>query len=880
LRPVPDDAAPPERLVPSCRTRAEALRDLEAASTTQAPGLFLIADVDGFRQYNARHGFADGDALLRELGKRLARAGRAYYLGADTFAVLMDGSPLEVAGMLPAVLDALTLEQPEPVHCSFGVAVLPLEDPAGGTLALAEQRLEEQKRRGLVFADRVSEVLLAVMNAHQAELRTHAIEVAKLTDAVGHRLGLGISERSLARRTAELHDLGKLALGLDVLEKETTLSDTEWAAIRLHTIRGEELLRPIAALGTAAALVRSTHERFDGGGYPDGLSGEDIPFAARMVAACDAFHAMISDRPYARVRSHEEACAELEACAGTQFDPTVVGALVAEITDQRLLVGEALGGEADDRSLHGLARLHALLDSASLVEHPDELPRALEAVARVVGESLNFGAAVINLYRHEWDDFIVSTVYGDDPHIKALLGSTYGWQMWERVLDRRFLRAGVYTVYKGEFDWNEQSGHRIVPDVASHTDPEAWQAEDEIFVPFRHTDGHILGIFNVGLPRSGRRPSEEELHVLKTVVQHASRAVQRAQASSAAAGHRRTLEQLLDISSKLTETASGTAVLEAISLGISEALGFNRVAVQLHDSGSDALVPVAAAGFELDDSRLRLPFGLTELKRLFESRYEIEGCYLVPLEEAREHLPSLNGLYESTYNGTGPWAWQRHWLVVPLFDGTGACLGVIFADDPADRLLPSKERLQALRLFANQATVALEAVAQYERQRYLAEHDSLTKLRNRHSFMLELEAAVSDCRSSGEQLALVYIDLDAFKQLNDAGGHAVGDRALACFGGVLADSARDGSAFRLGGDEFAILLRTCGQQEARLVVERTIATWAAVAGGDLLLRDLAASFGIAVLDDVPSLTAVDFLRRADEAMYQAKRSQKKLTIVA
>lgn len=880
LAQMPDDAGPSHGLVASCRTRAEVLCDLATAATAGRPGLLLIADVDGFRKYNARYGFAAGDAFLNEMGSSLARAGRAYHLGADTFAVLVEGSPLELATTLAGVVDALTVRQPEPIHCSFGVALLPLEDPAGGALALAEQRLEEQKRRGLVFADRISEVLLALMNAHQPELRKHASEVAKLTDAVGHRLGLGISERSLARRTAELHDLGKLAIGLSVLEKPTTLTDPEWDEIRRHTIRGEELLLRVDALATAARLVRSTHERYDGAGYPDGLTGEDIPLAARMVAACDAYHAMISERPYANELSPEDACVELEACAGTQFDPAVVAALVAEITDQRLIVGEALSSDPDDLSLHGLARLHALLESASLVEHPDELPRALEAVARVVGESLNFGAVVINLYRHEWDDFVVSTVYGDDPNIKDLLGSTYGWQIWERLLDQRFLRTGVYTVYKGEFDWVEQSGHRIVPDVASHADPEAWQAEDEIFVPFRHTDGHILGIFNVALPRSGRRPSDEELHLLKTVVQHAARAVQRAQASSAAAGHRRTLEQLLDISSKLTETASGTSVLEAISVGISDALGFNRVAVQLHDPGSDALVPAAAAGFELDDSRLRLPFGLTELKRIFEVRWEIEGCYLVPLEEAREQLPSLNGLYESTYNGTGPWAWQRHWLVVPLFDGTGACLGVIFADDPADRLLPSKERLQALRLFANQATVALEAVAQYERQRYLAEHDSLTKLRNRHSFMLELEAAVSDCRSNREQLALVYIDLDAFKQLNDAGGHAVGDRALACFGGVLADSARDGSAFRLGGDEFAILLRKCGQQEARLVVERTVTAWADAAGSDLLLRDLAASFGIAVLDEVASLTAVDFLRRADEAMYQAKRTQKKLAIVA
>jgi diguanylate cyclase (GGDEF)-like protein len=877
---APDGDGASNRLVPSCRTRQDVLFDLTSTeiAATGSPNLLLIADVDGFRRHNARYGYAAGDALLREIGNGLARTGRAYHLGADSFAVLIRGEPFDLAKKLAVVLEALTVRQPELIHCSFGSALITVAGRGNDAMVLAEQRLEEQKRRGLVFADRVSEVLLELMNAHQPELGVHGTEVGKLTEVVGHRLGLAIADRALARRTAELHDLGKVAISLDVLEKTAPLTAPEWAEIRSHTIRAEELLQPIRSLATAAPLVRSTHERYDGAGYPDGLSGEGIPLAARIVAACDAYHAMISDRPYATVLSPGEACAELEACAGTQFDPAVVAALVAEITDRRLIADEAITG-ADDLSLHGLARLHALLESASVAEHPDELPRALDAVARVVGESLNFGAVVINLYRHEWDDFIVSTAFGDDPQIKGLLGSTYGWQIWERLLDSRFLRGGVYTVYKGEFDWGEQSGHRIVPDLISHADPEAWQAEDEIFVPFRHTDGHILGIFNVALPRSGRRPTDEELHVLKTVVQHAARAVQRAQASSAAAGHRRTLEQLLEISSKVTETASGTSVLEAITLGISEALAFNRVAVHLHDAATGALLPAAATGFHLDDPGLRLPFGLEELKRIFESQYEVEGCYLVPLEEAQGQLPSLKGLHASTYNGVGPWAWQRHWLVVPLFDGTETCLGAIIADDPTDRLLPSKERLQALRLFANQATVALEAVAHYERQRYLAEHDSLTKLRNRHSFMLELETAV-ERRSSGEQLALIYIDLDAFKQLNDAGGHAVGDRALASFGTVLANNARNGSAFRLGGDEFAILLPNCGQQEAQLVVERTVAAWAETAGNELLLRELGASFGIAVLEHDAALTGLEFLRNADEAMYQAKRSQKKLTVVA
>ena len=114
---------------------------------------------------------------------------------------------------------------------------------------------------------------------------------------------------------------------------------------------------------------------------------------------------------------------------------------------------------------------------------------------------------------------------------------------------------------------------------------------------------------------------------------------------------------------------------------------------------------------------------------------------------------------------------------------------MILVDDPLDHLLPTTETLQALRLFANQATVALESVAQYEAQRYLAEHDALTRLRNRHSFMAELDACLRRSQPSGERVALVYCDLDGFKELNDAHGHSVGDELLARFGGVL-DSLR------------------------------------------------------------------------------------------
>ncbi len=869
-----------------CGTRAElfdALRSLEQHGHAE-PRVLLVADVDGFRAFNTRHGYEAGDAILQSLERAATGVPRAFRVGSDAFALLLEGDAPVLIEKVGRALDRLTVGHPEPLHCSFGVAMIPLEASGPAALALTEERLEDQRRRGLVFPDRVGEVLLTLMEAYDPTLGRHAREVARLADAVAARLGLSVAERGLVKRTAELHDIGKLALSDAVLTKTGPLDRDEWEEVRRHTLAGEKLLRFFPSLGPVGALVRSTHERYDGSGYPDRLAGNRIPLVARIVAACDAFDAMVSARAYRPTRTSGEAGVELAASAGTQLDTDVVAALMAEVARERRSMGEVEPHGVvppDESDLHRLARLHALLESATVVEHADDLPRALEAVARVVAESLDYRAALINLYRPQWDDFEVSTVYGDDPGLPTLLGATYDWSIWEPILQPRFFRAGAYPVYAGEYDWAEQSGHRVVPDVAHDGHPDAWQAEDEIFVPFHHTDGHLLGVFNVAQPKSGRRPSDEELHLLATVVRHAARAVQRAQEMAVSAAHRRSLERLLEISSKLTETAAGTAVLESVATGIAEALGFERVVVDLHEPETDRLVPAAAAGFELDDPQLRLPFGLSELRRLFDPRYEREGCFLVPYEEAEAHLPALDGVHHSYRNGRGPWAWQRHWLVVPLVDRQGSCLGVIFVDDPIDHLLPTKETLQALRLFANQATVALESVAQYEAQRYLAEHDALTRLRNRHSFMGELDVCLRRSQPSGEQVALVYCDLDGFKELNDAHGHAVGDQVLARFGRVLAASVReDDVAFRIGGDEFALVLRGCSEQDARAVVERALAAWDEERKDDPAAASVEASFGIALSLAGASPAVEHLLRRADEAMYEAKRSHTRLEVAA
>src|SRR3954454_206664 len=878
--------APTTATSPRAQLR-RALDDAVAGLDAGRAVLLLALDLDDFRRYNAEYGYDAGDAILARVADRLADArGHSFALGDDAFALLVDGTPEELWLRAAAALWSL-----DPggdgveLRCSFGAdGLTEPDDDSSAALAIAEDRLADQRNRAPSLAARYGELILTILGAKQPQTSEHAFDVAALAAGVAARLGVDPIDRGLVRRAAELHDVGKIAIDPAIVNKPGPLDDHEWARMRLHTILGDDLLLAAPPLRAVAPLVRASHERWDGGGSPDGVAGEDIPLAARIVAACDAYDAMTTDRCYRRGMSAADARAELERCSGTQFDPTVVAALTAELMEphRQHAAFPAAAEPAPDTegsALAAFARLQSQLDAASSIESADELPRALETVAAAAARTLGFPHVVVNLYRKAWDNFIVGTVHGDESLRAQLLGCTYSWQDWETMLSERFRRGGAYLVYEGELDWGEQSRKRIVADVETIDAPNAWRVEDEIFVPFHHADGTMLGILNVGSLESGIRPTDEDLEVLTLVVRHAARAVQRAQDAAKAAAHRRGLEELLRVSSRLTETVSSGAVLQAICSGISQGLGFQRVLVQLRADDCDLLVSAAGVGIETEDVSTRFVLHDDDLEHLLDPAFERDGCYLLPLEEAKRRVPSYHDTFPSQSNGRGPTAWNRHWLVVPLVDRTGARLGAIFADDPSDRLLPTCERLQALRLFANQATTALESSAQYEAMRHLADHDPLTKLLNRRAFVRRLEQAALRARESDQPLSLVYCDLDGFKAVNDTRGHADGDRVLRASADVLVSTVRrDDAVFRVGGDEFALILEHCPRERAVAVVDRVLERL----GEERRLRDLAvgASFGVAVADCTGPLDGEELLRRADDAMYDAKGSRSVLRVAA
>lgn len=168
------------------------------------------------------------------------------------------------------------------------------------------------------------DVLLRALAERNSALGQHLSGVGDLAEAVAGKLGLDADEVEQIRYAAELHDVGKVAIPDAILEKPGALDASEWEFMRSHTLVGERIVSAAQELGRVGTLVRSSHEHFDGNGYPDRLAGSDIPLGARIVGVCDAFDAMITNRPYRTALTPRAALQELRRCAGTQFDPVVV----------------------------------------------------------------------------------------------------------------------------------------------------------------------------------------------------------------------------------------------------------------------------------------------------------------------------------------------------------------------------------------------------------------------------------------------------------------------------------------------------------------------------------------------------------------------------
>jgi len=209
-------------------------------------------------------------------------------------------------------------------------------DPAGAFFALDgfgryDDHFGHRDERRSTVAAQARDALMQALHAREPELGDHVRQVADLAVAVGHRLGMDAGQLDELHRAAELHDVGKIGTPDAVLYKPGPLDDDDWRVMRQHTIVGERILDSVPALRPVARIVRSSHEHWNGTGYPDGLRGAEIPLGSRIVLVCDAFSAMTTTRSYRAAMTPEDALSELVRCSGGQFDPAVVDAFCQEL---------------------------------------------------------------------------------------------------------------------------------------------------------------------------------------------------------------------------------------------------------------------------------------------------------------------------------------------------------------------------------------------------------------------------------------------------------------------------------------------------------------------------------------------------------------------
>jgi diguanylate cyclase (GGDEF)-like protein len=326
--------------------RRRLLADLERASEPDAEQAVLgLFDLDGFKRYNDTFGHPAGDRLLVRLGGRLqamtaAHGGSAYRLGGDEFCAVLPlraRTPESLAAEAAAALrehgDAFS------IGSSWGAVTIPCAGSAADALRQADQRMYGQKSSSRPSAARQTlDVLLAATRERTPDLGDHVDGVAELAGAIAVRLSMDATAAERVCLAAELHDIGKIAIPDAILHKPGPLDEQEWAFMRRHTLIGERILQAAPDLQDVAKLVRSSHERWDGGGYPDGRAGAEIPIGSRIISVCDAFDAMISRRPYSEPMSTDDAVAEVMRCAGSQFDPLTAAALRDVLAERRDLL--------------------------------------------------------------------------------------------------------------------------------------------------------------------------------------------------------------------------------------------------------------------------------------------------------------------------------------------------------------------------------------------------------------------------------------------------------------------------------------------------------------------------------------------------------------
>jgi diguanylate cyclase (GGDEF)-like protein len=492
---------------------------------------------------------------------------------------------------------------------------------------------------------------------------------------------------------------------------------------------------------------------------------------------------------------------------------------------------------------------------------PDEtLSVTMEALRSVLGMRV---CATNRLVAAD-DEYEVCLVSGHGViPIGELLGSRYSQHAFESLISGRYERTpAIHVIPPDAPEWAEFAGPEVIPDSAPGPDSiDPWHPGQELFVALRDRAGEVLAILSLDAPIDGEIPPGEKLVLASLVAQHAATTLEARIAEDDSAQAHREAEALAGIVRSLEAGLSEEELVQRAVEGIRSVCGYHTVCVHLIASEPPALVSWVSSRPE-SVPRARPWTAELDADLLIPDR-RISRSFLLSYDELERHdWPLARYVLEG---GRGRRGWHRKALVIPIDLPSGRRLGVVLADNPIDRLLPTTKRVRQLEAFATQIALMIEGVRSLDRARVQAQIDPLTQLANRARLYFDIDRALRD----GEEVAVLFIDLDGFKEINDTFGHSVGDELLCHVARRLEGVVRPGSLVsRLAGDEFVVV--SFGSEAVWMpsVLGRALATLRepfSLSAGSI---ELEASAGIA--QSGAESTVEQLIHDADLEMYRAK----------
>ena len=507
------------------------------------------------------------------------------------------------------------------------------------------------------------------------------------------------------------------------------------------------------------------------------------------------------------------------------------------------------------------------LDAARRLAAARQADDVLAALAWSLCELLGMNAVVNRLVEAD-DEYEVTLEMGD---FSGLLGARYAQAGFEGLLQPAYAVApGVYVIPEDAPEWADLRGpvaHTSTPS----TGPGAW-GDRCLALPLRNRAGAILAVVTADAPADGLVPGPARMTETALLSQFASTALEARLAEAAAAAAEREADGLMRIASSLGTGLAESEILERALAGLCGACDYGSGVISMLDEAGGVMETAAVHALK-DSYALGRRFPADCITWAFARRFRLgDDSYLVTGGDAA--AAGTRAAYSTSRTGRGHRGWNDHHLLLPLRGSDGALLGVAQVHDPADRMLPTHARVRRLEGFARQTALVLEASRHLSRARKEAMHDALTGLPNRTLLLDRVEHALARARREGSMVALLFIDLDGFKAVNDAHGHAVGDACLQAVAARLQAGMRPFDTLaRLGGDEFVVLCDAVAtSEEAGRIAQRILGALAAPLDLPTGQMRVGASVGLALAPRGDS-TPIELLRAADVAMYHAKRAE-------